>query len=228
MQSEECKVQSAERTASVTGVVLAGGKSRRLGRDKATLRWPPDDPGARTLLDLTVSRLAQVCDDVLVVGDRAAEEVPAGARIVADRYPDAGSLGGICTGLEAARHERTLVVATDMPFLDVALLRWLASQQGEWDALVPVWDDRTIAGPPEPLHAVYRKSCLPVLRGRIEAGQLRIHELLRAVRTREVRRHEYAPLDPEGRSFFNLNAPEDLEQALRMAGERKTAHEQDR
>jgi len=198
----------------LTGVVLAGGRSRRMGTDKALLRWPPGAADGPSLLELTAARLATLCEEVLVVGSR--EPAPAGTREVPDLYPDGGSLGGIASGLQVAQHPRALVVATDMPFLNAALLRWLAERPGAWDAIVPLSPE----GRPEPLHAVYAQTCLAPLRRRVEAGQLKIQDFLDEVATRFIRAEEWHTADPDGRSFFNLNTPEDLEEARRLFTQR--------
>ena len=198
----------------LTGVVLAGGRSRRMGTDKALLRWPPGAADGLSLLELTAARLATLCEEVLVVGSR--EPAPAGTREVPDLYPDGGSLGGIASGLQVAQHPRALVVATDMPFLNAALLRWLAERPGAWDAIVPLSPE----GRPEPLHAVYAQTCLAPLRRRVEAGQLKIQDFLDEVVTRFIRAEQWHTVDPDGRSFFNLNTPEDLEEANRLFTQR--------
>jgi len=192
---------------AVSGIVLSGGRSRRMGTDKGKLRWPPGNAQGPTLLEVTVARVASVCEEVLVVGSRG--PVPAGTRQVSDRYPDGGSLGGIASGLLAALHPRALVVATDMPFLNVTLLRWLAERPGEWDALVPLSRE----GLPEPLHAVYAKTCLATLCRRVDAGQLKIQDYLGEVETQLVLAAEWHTHDPDARSFFNVNTPEDFAEA---------------
>lgn len=144
-------MKNAAAAGGISCIVLAGGKSRRMGQDKTHMRWPPDEPDAPTLLEHVVAIARQTSDDVMVVGY---EDVPpAGARVVPDALPDGGSLGGLYSGLRAARYERALAVATDMPLLNVRLLRWLAAQAGDWEALVPLWGNPPR---PEPLHAVYR------------------------------------------------------------------------
>jgi molybdopterin-guanine dinucleotide biosynthesis protein A len=207
--------------SGVSGVILAGGRSRRLGIDKTTMPWPPGD-GARgraavragTLLQATGAKLAQVCDEVLVVAYRGRRPVP--YRVVPDLYADSGSLGGLYSGLSAAAGDYALAVATDMPFLNVALLRWMLDQARDYDVLVPVREG------PEPLHALYSKRCLGPMRRRIEAGQLKMTGLFEDVSVRYVDRATLDRLDPEGLSFFNINTPADLErarQALRRAAE---------
>jgi molybdopterin-guanine dinucleotide biosynthesis protein A len=194
--------------AAVTGIVLAGGKSRRLGIDKTTMRWPPQG-GTRTLLEATAGTLAQVCDEVLLVNYRGAHPLP--YRVVPDRFVEGGSLGGLYSGLLEASHDYALAVATDMPFLSLGLLRWMLAQPRDFDVLVPVRDE------PEPLHALYSKACLEPMRRRLEAGRLKITGFFEDVRVRYIDEATLRQLDPEGLSFFNINTPEDLQRAVDLA-----------
>jgi molybdopterin-guanine dinucleotide biosynthesis protein A len=160
------------------------------------------------LLGATAAKLAQVCNEVLVVGYRGAAPLP--YRVVPDAYAQGGSLGGLYSGLAAAAHEYALAVATDMPFLSVPLLRWLLAQPRDFDALVPVRRE------PEPLHAVYSRRCLEPMRHRLEAGRLKIADFLDDVRVRYVDAAALAPHDPAGLTFFNVNTPEDLARAAQL------------
>ena len=203
-------------------VIVAGGKSRRLGQDKVLLPWgvPPDaapaaDPGVLrgTLLGATLSRLANLSDDLIVAG----RELPPAPlyRCVADNFPDAGPLGGIEAGLAAARYPRALALAADMPFLNLALLRALvelAEREG-WDAVVP-----RVAEEPDPLHAVYSKECLPAIRAALAAGQRRMIAFLPAVRVRYVAAEELRRYDPDLRSLWNINTRQDLKRAAELRG----------
>jgi molybdenum cofactor guanylyltransferase len=197
----------------LSGVILAGGRSRRLGIDKTAMPWPPDGSKTstvpaekrRTLLEATAGKLEEVCREVLVAGYHGERPVP--YRVVPDVYAEGGSLGGIYSGLLAASSEYAIAVATDMPFLSVPLLRWMASQARDYDVLVPVREE------PEPLHAIYSKRCLEPMRCRLEEGRLKIAGFFDDVHVRYVDRRVLSELDPEGLSFFNVNTPEDLARA---------------
>ncbi len=206
-----------EAAAAVTGVLLAGGQSRRLGRDK---RLEPF--AGQPLIARVAGRLGEVCQELVAVvaGEAGAPSLPLppGARVVPDAYPGKGSLGGIYSGLAAASHPWAVVVACDMPFLSVRLLRHLLSLREGFDAVVPV-----IEGYPEPAHAAYSKTCLPVIQRQLERGELKIARFFGQVRVRQVPEDEVRRFDPELHSFFNINTPEDLAQALALAGERAHA-----
>ncbi|MCY3784020.1 MAG: molybdenum cofactor guanylyltransferase [Chloroflexi bacterium] len=190
-------------SAAASAVVLAGGASRRMGRDKRLLPWGTDADGRpRTLLQAVVDTLAAVTDDVIVVANDRPDV--GRARVVPDAIPGSGSLGGILSGIEAALHKRVFVAAVDMPFLNVALVRDLLDRLGGHDAVVPV-----IGGRPEPLHAVYGPAVATAARRQIAQGQLKIalaYEGLEVVRVPEA---DLRRVDPELRSFRNVNTPED-------------------
>ncbi len=204
-----------ERADSVSAVVLAGGLSRRLGRDKAV-----EPLAGEPLIRRVLSRVAQVTDEtVVVVNDAArASELPLDEDVVAavDRYPGAGSLGGIFTGLCAARAEWALVVACDMPFLNVPLLRRILSLRAGRDAVVPV-----IEGRPEPTHAVYSKRCLPHIERRLQANDLKISRFFEDVTVEYLPQHVIDEYDPDHLSFFNINTEQDLQRARQIAGKQR-------
>jgi molybdopterin-guanine dinucleotide biosynthesis protein A len=196
------------RSPEVSGVILAGGASRRLGRNKALERI-----GGKTLLERVVGAIAPLTAEVIVVvaspAQAAALPLPAGVRVVSDRFPGCGSLGGIYTGLSASPEPWTLVVACDMPFLNPRLLRRLMAMRRGMDAVVPC-----LNGQPEPLHALYSRACLAPMERMLRAEQLRIAPLFEAVRVRYVGEDTIDRFDPDHRSFFNVNSPADVEEAI--------------
>jgi molybdopterin-guanine dinucleotide biosynthesis protein A len=202
---------TADAPPAASGAILAGGRGRRLGQDKTAIPWPPG--GAGTLLAHTAGALAALCAEVLVVGYGGARPLPAGCRPVPDAFPDGGSLGGVYSALAGAETEHVLVVATDMPFLSPPLLRWMLAQPRDYDVLLPLGDR------PQPLHAVWSRRCLEPLRRRLEGGRLRLTDVLADLRVREVPAAVLAREDPLGRSFFNVNTPEDLQRARALWGE---------
>ncbi len=199
--------------SAITAVILAGGQSRRLGRDKAV------EPFAGEPLIRRVIRLASEAVSarhvVVVVADpdRAAALPLDDEHLTAvDVFPDCGSLGGIYTGLNASPTEWSLVIACDMPFLSAPLLSHLAGLRDGVDAVVPVVDGR-----PEPTHAMYRRDCRPAIKARLRAGQLKISGFFDDVTVRYVPESDIRNFDPDLLSFFNINRPEDLSRAMELA-----------
>lgn len=206
-------------TEPIAGVVVAGGQSRRLGQDKRRLRlWGEAGP---TLLEHTLGVLAPLCSELVVVLNDAAEWPGLPARAVPDVYADAGSLGGIYAGLAAAAAPLAIVVAADMPLLSPAALRAMLALPRDYDALVPRSprpERARNAMDLEPLHAVYSRACLTPLQETLDAGRRRIIDFLDRVRLRVVEPAELAAADPEGRSFRNINTPEELAEVRRIIG----------
>ena len=198
----------------VASIVLAGGKNLRLGRSKAL-----ETICGQSLIERVIERLRQLTDEILVVTSQEHPDLPVagGAKILVDLYPDKGPLGGIYTGLLEARSSHGIVVACDMPFLNIELLRYMIGLVDEFDAVVP----RLGEGMAEPLHAIYSKNCLGEMKARLERNQLGVHSFLNMVRVRYVERDECERLDPQLLSFFNINYQSDLERAVTLAAESK-------
>ena len=147
----------------VSGVVLAGGASRRMGRNKAFLELD-----GRPLLAVVIERLAEVCAEVLVVAGDVDLYAGFGVPVVGDRFPGVGALGGLHAGLDVASFELALVVGCDMPFLDPALLRAFAAWAEGYDVALLRQGEQV-----EPLHAAYRRTCLPAIEQAIRSGRRR-------------------------------------------------------
>ena len=184
----------------MTGLLLAGGGSTRMGTDKALLEVEGEPLGARVL-----RALREACETVLVASGDGRRLGALGAPQVADALPEAGPLAGIVAGLEAASTALVAVVAVDMPFASAAVLTLLAERWNGEDAVVPVTDQG-----PEPLHAVYATSAAPTLRRLLDQGVLSIRRALEAIDTVFVEEPDWRAADPSGRFAFNVNRPEDL------------------
>jgi molybdopterin-guanine dinucleotide biosynthesis protein A len=181
-----------------------------MGRNKALLSLAPGGP---PVVSLAVERLRSVADEVLLVGSDAEPYAFLGLPQVPDAYPGAGSLGGIYSGLHAASHEHALAVACDMPFLNVRLLEYMASQPRDYDVLIPVLDE------PEPMHAIYSRTCLPWMEERLRAGRYKIIGWFEKANVRRLERETVELYDPGLRSFYNMNTPEEWERAKEMLRE---------
>ena len=197
--------------SKVSGVVLAGGTSQRLGRDKAAV-----PVGGEPLLWRVLGQLSQVTDETLVVtstGQRSSVlPLIEAARVVTDAYPGTGALGGIFTGLSRAVSPWCVVVACDMPFLNLDLIQHILDLRQGYDAVVPL-----LRGLPESTHAVYSKACLPYIERRLRDGDLKIARFFNEVRVNYVSQEAIERLDPQHLSFFNVNTQEDLDRAQELA-----------
>jgi molybdopterin-guanine dinucleotide biosynthesis protein A len=179
-----------------------------MGRDKALL-----DLGGRPLISIVAAKLREVVDEVIVAADDTAAYVPFADRAVPDRFPGIGTLGGVHAGLEAARHELALVVGCDMPFLLPAVLKYLAGAAEGFDVAI-LRRGKWV----EPMHAAYRRTCLPAIEEAIRVGDRRVVSFFDAVRVRYVSPAEIVYLDPQLRSLVNINTPEDWQAALDELG----------
>ena len=196
-----------------TGIVLAGGASRRMGRDKAFLELD-----GRSLIEIVIEQMTQVCAEVLVVAGDARPYAGLGAQLVEDRFRGVGGLGGLHAGLEAAAYELALAVGCDMPFLNPDLLRAFAGWAEGFDVAVlrhepPPRDAGGTEGGLfiEPLHGAYRRTCLPAMEAAIRARRRRIISFFPHVRVRYVATEEVVPFDPDLRSFRNVNTHQEWE-----------------
>lgn len=189
----------------VTGVLLAGGKSQRMGKDKRFLLV-----GEETLLERGLRVLRSMFQDVLVVIAQDSTPLSVDARVVRDLVPECGSLGGLYTGLMQATTPWAFVVACDMPFLDQAVIVQFTKRKALADIVMA-----KLAGRLHPIHALYGKRCLPPLEQMIQARQLKIQELVSHVslHVQYVTETDLFTIDPSGRSFQNINTPADLEAA---------------
>jgi molybdopterin-guanine dinucleotide biosynthesis protein A len=187
------------------GVVLAGGRSRRLGLDKGLVRF-----GGVPLLRIVVERVAQVCREVVVAvdGPDRYEGLGLPARLVADESPGLGPLSGLQVGLRTCGTEHVLVAACDLPFLNVELLRHMARLPRSYQALVPWRDGRW-----QPLHAIYARSCLEAVDAMAAGGGGSMEGLLGRLNVRRLDEEEMDRLDPDGLSLVNLNERSDLDRA---------------
>jgi molybdopterin-guanine dinucleotide biosynthesis protein A len=200
---------------AASGIVLAGGKSQRMGSDKAFLEVG-GIPTVRRVLNV----LESLSDDIIIATNNPEKYAGLPARSVNDVYPEKGALGGIYSGLLAARHRYAIVVACDMPFLDPRLLRYLLSLAEGYDVVVPDMG----GGHLETTHAVYARACLEPIKQLILADQLKIIELFAAVRVRYVGREEMLKIAPRLLSLLNMNTPADWQEVQQLAEELGSPH----
>jgi|TARA_Y100000031_G_scaffold132797_1_gene154172 molybdopterin-guanine dinucleotide biosynthesis protein A len=195
---------------STTSIVLVGGKSVRLGRNKVT-----ELIGNESLVQRVLSRLAILSTEIILVTAQGQEEIPdffqSGTKVIEDIFPEGGSLGGIYTGLTVSSSSHSILVACDMPFLNVPLLGYLLEVSPLFDAVIP-----RVGGFLEPLHAVYSRNCITPIRHLLEQGNQRVSDFFPQIKIRYVEEEEVNRFDPEHLSFFNVNTQENLDQARRL------------
>lgn len=188
----------------VTAAVLAGGRSQRMGVDKTLLPFD-GEPLVRRVTELA----AQVCGNVMVVTNRpdaiADAGLPASVRVLTDEVAYQGPLGGLVTALDNAEDEWVLALAADMPWLEPRVIHALWDARDGAQVVLP-----TSEKGPEPLLALYHKSCLPEARRVLESGRRRVVAILPRVKTVEVSLDTLRMVDPGLRSLVNVNTPEEL------------------
>jgi molybdopterin-guanine dinucleotide biosynthesis protein A len=184
----------------ITTAIMAGGKSSRMGTDKSFVPLL-----GRPLIEHVLAQVAGLGGELILVTNRPEAYAYLGLPMFGDIYVDKGPLAGIHSALTHATHPHTLVVACDMPWLSRPLLAHMLTLRREADIVVPRWEEF-----PEPLHAVYAKACLPAVEASLEAGMLKITAFYGRLKVRFLDRDEIVPLDPLGRSFANVNTPDDL------------------
>ena len=189
----------------MTGVVLAGGRNSRMGRDKASLPWQGSD-----FLQVILQKLTAVCDELIVVTNMARTEMLPNVRYVADIIPQRGPLSGIHAGLVHATTDLVFVTACDMPYLSVAAVNHLRSLSPGWDVVAPGEAEYL-----EPLFACYRKTCIPVIESLLQQDLRKTQALFPLVRYRQVPLDEMKQFDPQLRFLYNINSPSDYQAALR-------------
>jgi len=191
---------------SLTVAILAGGKSSRMGTDKSFVRVL-----GRPLIEDVLAHVAGIGAEIIIVTNRPEDYRYLGLPLFTDVLPDKGALGGIYTALHSSSQPHTLCVACDMPFVVRPLLDNLISLIPEGDAIIP-----RLNGEAEPFRAIYSQACLAPIRAALDAGKMRVISFFPDVRVRFVDEPEIDRFDPQHLSFFNVNTPEDLEQARRL------------
>lgn len=186
---------------AIEGAILAGGRSRRMGRDKLFLRL-----GAKTAFERLTEAIRPLVERVRVVGRAPALDLP---EAQPDLHPGLGPLSGIHAALATSAADRVLVVACDFPLLTTAFLRGLIEALSpEYDAVVPC-----PGGQPLAVCSVYRASCAEEAERRIETGRLAARDFARSVRARFLDDLDLSRLDPAGQCLLNVNTPQDLDRA---------------
>ncbi|MDP8254685.1 MAG: molybdenum cofactor guanylyltransferase [Candidatus Alcyoniella australis] len=191
----------------LSAVILAGGRSRRMGRDKCLIEL-----GGQPLIELLLRELQQAADQVLIAANHVERFASLNVRVVSDIHPGNGALAGLHAGLWACDGERAFVCACDMPRITAEVVRTMFALAPEADVVVPRLGEYL-----EPLCAVYSCSCLPHIERSIMCGERRLVSFYDKVRVVEVGPQDF-PDDPLLKFTTNINTPEDLEQLKSRSG----------
>ena len=187
-----------------SAIILAGGRSSRMGQAKALLPFDGEP-----LITHIVRSLKDIFADVVVVLAPGQDVPVLPVTFVRDEVAYQGPVSGIYHGLKAAKSDVSFVGSCDVPFLNRTLISYLCSQIRDHDVVVPYWEGRY-----HPLFAIYRKDVTSYLHAQLQRDELRPIFLFDKVRTRKIEEEEIRRFDPEGLSFLNMNTPEDYEAAL--------------
>jgi molybdopterin-guanine dinucleotide biosynthesis protein A len=197
---------------AVSAVILNGGSSRRMGTDKSALRV-----GGSSLLQRVADAMGHVAEDVMIAGGTPPDDEAAlrelGARAIVDAFPGAGPLAGIEAALRLAYHEVVLVAGVDMPFLSEDLLTLVARRASHSGRAAVAMSDRGL----EPLLAAYPASAASMARRQLIIGRRDLQGFVAQVGFETVGPRDWRPLDGTGRSFVNVNRPQDLAAARELA-----------
>lgn len=183
----------------MTAIILAGGKSLRMGSNKAFLKY-----GDTTFIEHQVMMLRKIFDEIILSANDVNAYTHLKLPVVSDIIPDKGPLSGICAGLTRAKSSHAFVIACDMPFINEKLILYLKSQINGYDVIVP----KTSRGL-EPMYAFYSRNCIQPMRRCLEEGRLRIVDFFSEVKVKIIGEKEFAGLDASLQSLINLNTPDE-------------------
>jgi molybdopterin-guanine dinucleotide biosynthesis protein A len=201
------------RFQNASGLLLAGGKSRRMGSDKRFLQI-----GGIPLIERVLTVLTSIFEEIIIsVAEPDGRLAHYGHRIVVDAVPNCAALGGLWTGLQAANRPRVFAVACDMPFLNERVIERMIMLDNAADIVIAALPEGV-----QPMHALYSKACLPFLEQMVRAQDLTLQHLVheKELKARIVPFSEFQGEDPYTLSFMNINDPADLELARKLAAER--------
>ncbi|MCX5836379.1 MAG: molybdenum cofactor guanylyltransferase [Deltaproteobacteria bacterium] len=185
----------------MTGIILSGGKSSRMGANKAFLHV-----GGERLIDRTVRIFKEIFPEVILVTNSPLDYLDQDCTIATDIIKGKGPLGGLYTGLFHASHERIFMAACDMPFLNRAFIKYMMDHCADFDIVVPELPDGL-----QPLHAIYSRRCLPAIKRLIDKDQLKITGFYKGLKKLTIPEDVTKRFDPKGMMFINVNTEEDLE-----------------
>ena len=185
----------------MTGIILAGGKSKRMGGNKAFI-----DVGGIPLFERVYRVFKEIFSEIIIVSNDTRPFERYEARLQKDIISNKGALGGLYTGLFHSSSYHAFCTACDMPLLNPWVIKYMTEERDEYDVIVPKTHDGL-----HPLHAIYSKRCLNPMRQLLNGDDLRIVNFFHQVRVRYIEEMEIRELDPHMRSFINVNTEEEME-----------------
>jgi molybdenum cofactor guanylyltransferase len=192
--------QHLEPISNLSGIILSGGKSSRMGKNKAFI-----EVDGITIIQRIYNLFKTLFSEILIVANETELFRNFEAKIYRDLIPDRGALGGLYTGIFSSSFPHAFCVGCDMPFLKAPLIRYLTNKIEDYDVVVPRTKDGF-----QPLHAIYSKNCLNPIRKIMEQKQFKIIDFYPMVKVNVVEEDEFRSLDPVKESFLNVNTPEEL------------------
>ncbi|MBW1972962.1 MAG: molybdenum cofactor guanylyltransferase, partial [Deltaproteobacteria bacterium] len=187
------------------GVILAGGKSKRIGINKAFI-----EIAGKPLISIIIDLFSKIFKEIIISSNQPELYTNFNLPVVTDLIPNSGSIGGIYTGLTRSSFDYTFFSACDMPFLNEKLIRFMLSKRNGFDVIIP----KTEKGF-EPTHAIYSKNCIKPIKKRLDQNILKIIDFLSEVKVKTISIKEIKKFDPTLSSFFNINTIKDLKIALK-------------
>lgn len=192
---------------NASAAILAGGKSSRMGKNKAFM-----EVRSCRIIDHALEELKKISEDILIITNDTTDYTHLGVRVAADIYPGLGPLSGVHSALVNAKESRVLVVACDMPFIQAELAFYLVALAKDFDAVVPMVD-----GYSEPLFAVYTKDCIPhIERCILQGSKRRVVDFFPGVKVKYVNEEEISQVADIERVFYNVNTPKELALARKL------------
>jgi molybdenum cofactor guanylyltransferase len=184
----------------ITGLILSGGKSSRMGKNKAFI-----EIGGTPIIHRIHSLFEKLFQEVIIVTNQRDLFSDLDSKIYSDIIPNRGALGGLYTGLFFSSYPFCFCVACDMPFLNELVIEYLIKSIDHYDVVVPRTEDGL-----EPLHAIYSKNCLETIKGVMEKGIYKIVDFYPLVKVKVIDQVQFTALDPMKKAFINVNTPEEL------------------
>ena len=190
----------------MTGIILSGGKSSRMGLNKAFL-----EINGERLIDRTVKLFRQLFSEVILVTNEPLLYLDQDIALVADIYKGKGPMGGLYSGLFYASFDHAFLCACDIPYLNVEFIRYMTGKASEYDVVVPETADGF-----HPLHAIYSRRCLPSIKSLLIRDSLKMTGCFKGMRVLYIPESVIRSFDPECRMFLNINTAQDLQRVLEL------------